>query len=89
MTAADEERIRRLDLALREILEEELRRGNQIVETSEGWPQKGSIFVLLRLRFVRRYDRDGVVFRSVEDPHWWKEEYHSASTAHVLACQFG
>lgn len=57
------------------ILQAELGSGNSIRETSE-WPPHCRVLVLLDRPFKRRYAlQPGVVFRKVNDPHYWKAEY--------------
>ena len=38
--------------------------------------------------FKGDYDLENIVFRNVNDPHYWKEEYIDNSVNHVLACKF-
>jgi hypothetical protein len=85
-SSIDQDRVSRLAPQLRTILAEELRLGNAVVETSEGWP--GALMVMLRSPFARRYEEEGVSFRPIEDPHYWKEEYRVAPSDHILACRF-
>jgi hypothetical protein len=75
---------------LRALLNAELVAGNQVVETSKGWPEPGSIFVLLGFPFRSTPDElpSGVSLVEVNDPHWWKAEYHHLPTHHVLGCRF-
>jgi RimJ/RimL family protein N-acetyltransferase len=74
--------------SLRTILEEELAAGNAVVETGAGWPDPDSIFVRLRDQFRTRPTTlpSGVEYTELNDPHWWKAEYSSASPRHILAC---
>jgi hypothetical protein len=75
---------------LRTLLESELAAGNQVAETSKGWPRPDSVFVMLALPFRKRPGTlpAGVVYRDVNDPHWWKAQYHHEPTQHLLACPF-
>src|SRR5262245_22493946 len=75
---------------LREIMELEIEAGNEVVETHAGWPNAASIFVSLRRPFLVKPHTlpSGVVFREVNDPHWWKAEYFHEPSAHILACRF-
>jgi RimJ/RimL family protein N-acetyltransferase len=69
------------------ILEEELRAGNEVVETGSDWPDLESVFVRLKHPFhIRRMPLpDGVVYSESDDPHWWKADYSAGSPRHVLA----
>jgi hypothetical protein len=88
LSSVDEEKIRRLALPLRAILEEEQKRGNQVVETWEGWPKKNSLFVMLGAPFAKRYEKEGIRFLAVEDPQYWTEEYQFEAESHALGCRF-
>ena len=74
---------------LKTIMDEELRAGNKIVETSEGWPAAPTIMVLLGKPFAKAYTIAGVELREINDPHWWKSELYDVETKHILACKFG
>ena len=89
-TLVDPKHLAALAQALRVLLEDELSSGNRVVETHYGWPEKDSIVVLLERPFTRKPDPlpDGVVFREVNDPHWWKAEYEHQGTRHILACRY-
>jgi hypothetical protein len=80
------------DLAqeLRELLEDELAAGNRVVETYRGWPAQNSIFVMLARPFTRKPDPlpFGVVFREINDTHYWRAEYEHQEKRHILACGF-
>ncbi len=80
------------DLAkeLRVLLEDELSSGSRVVETYSGWPEQDSIFVMLDRPFARNPDPlpVGVVFREINDTHYWKAEYEHQEKRHVLACRF-
>ena len=75
---------------LRDIVDSEIKAGNEIVETHAGWPHETSIFVNLRKPFLTKPGKlpSGVVFREVNDPHWWKAEYFHEPSGHILACRF-
>lgn len=83
-------RIHRLQESLRVLLQAEQSLGNTVVETAEDWPQMGSIFVMLERPFLAQSSvlPEGIVFREVNDRHYWKAEYVHESSAHVLACRF-
>ena len=86
--ARDGPAIERLHPGLKAILDEERAAGNEVMESSVGWPDAGSVFVRLRhpFRTVRREMPKGVRFTQVNDPHWWTAEYATESPRHVLAC---
>lgn len=71
---------------LQAILEAELGRGNRIVEVG-AWPPHCRLLVMLAQRFHTSYPlADGVEFREIDDPHYWKAEYVLADEC--LACRF-
>jgi hypothetical protein len=80
--------LERLHPGLKAILDAERAAGNEVVETSVGWPDPGSVFVRLRepFRAARRELPAGVRFAKVDDPHWWTAEYSTESPRHILAC---
>ena len=73
--------------ALRTILEAELAAGNEVAETSLGWPDPDSVFVRLCEAFRSRPVPlpEGVEYQELNDPHWWKAEYRASKPRHVLA----
>lgn len=75
---------------LAELLTAELAAGNQIVETSMGWPRPESIVIGLSKHFLARPATlpAGVVFRELNDPHWWKAEYEHEPSGQMLICRF-
>lgn len=75
---------------LRVLLEDELASGNKFVETNRGWPSPDSIFVMLAKPFMKRPDElpSGVVYREINDTHYWKAEYEQQEKRHVLACRY-
>jgi hypothetical protein len=77
---------------LRDILAAELAAGNTVQENRKGdWPEGACRFVLLKMPFMTEIRRDipGVTFMNVNDPHYWKAEYHDESLCEYLACGFG
>lgn len=69
------------------IVRQELAMGNEIVETGQGWPDPDSMFVRLKLPF-RTPPTDvpsTVEYLEINDPHWWKAEFHSLSPRHTVA----
>jgi len=75
--------------ALKIILDAEVRLGNEIVETSTGWPTEDAVTIFLKLPFLDTYKIENVDYRDVDDRHYWKAEYIDKSTNHLLACRFG
>jgi len=73
---------------LQGILEEELARGNAVVEVGN-WPPKCELLVLLRSPFHRDYSPlPGVEFALINDPHYWQAEYSYRGGQQTLACGF-
>lgn len=67
----------RLPAGLRSALIKELAAGNWIASISDtGWPHPGSVVVTMYERFhaTRRAPPQGVSWRAVNDPHYWREE---------------
>lgn len=75
---------------LRGLLDAELAAGNAVAETHRGWNDPTAIVVLLAFPFRAKPETlpSGVVFREVNDPHWWLAEYAHSPTNHLLACRF-
>lgn len=69
------------------IVNRELAMGNEILETGQGWPDPDSMFVRLKLPFKTAPNEvpDTVEYLEVNDPHWWKAEFHSLSPRHIVA----
>ena len=87
----DSNAINKFSGKLNEILQLELKAGNRIVETSEGdWPYPGSIMIFLEKPFKTPIQREleGVLFRNINDPHYWKAEYVDLKNKMVLCCGF-
>jgi hypothetical protein len=82
------EHIENFSRPLTEILKKEIQSGNEIVETSSGWPSPNSIIIFLRKPFLEQYLKEDIEFREVNDPHWWKSEYFDKKTNHILACKY-
>ncbi len=77
---------------LRPLLDAELDAGNVVVETWRGWPSATTVAVALRHPFrcnSRDSLPDAVVYRDVDDPHYWKAEYVHEDSGHMLVCRFG
>jgi hypothetical protein len=73
---------------LKQLLAEELSAGNQVTETSSGWPKEQAIMVFLKTPFHKKYKADNVRYNELNDRHYWKAEYVDETTGHVLACGF-
>jgi hypothetical protein len=71
------------------LLERELAAGNAVRETR---PAPGSVGILVLLTREFRATADAlppnVFLVSIDDPLWWKAEYHCTLHPHVLACPF-
>lgn len=79
----------KLSQPLKQILQSELQAGNTVRETSSGWPEPESIFVLLGSPFILEYQiTQPIEFREINDRHYWKAEYFDAEHKHLLACGF-
>jgi RimJ/RimL family protein N-acetyltransferase len=74
--------------SLKQMLDAEFAAGNEIFETGRGWPEPDSVFVRLRHPFRARHTGvpAGVKYLELNDPHWWKAEYHTSAPRHILAC---
>lgn len=83
-----QEHIDNFSWTLTKILNQEIELGNEIVETSKGWPDENTIIILLKKPFTTEYQLDNIEYRNIEDPHYWKAEYFDNSKNHVLACRF-
>jgi len=83
-----QEHIDNFSSILTKILNQELEFGNEIVETSKGWPEENTIIVFLKKPFIKEYNLENTEYRNINDPHYWKAEYFDLSTKHVLVCRF-
>ncbi len=70
------------------ILIAEIKLGNEIVETSKGWPTENTIIVFLKMPFFGMYEIEKIDYCNIDDIHYWKAEYRDTLTNHVLACKF-
>jgi len=74
---------------LQSILDAELARGNEIDEVS-CWPPKCSLLVILKRPFGKSYlPLSHVEFASINDTHYWKEEYRFKGGIQTIACKSG
>lgn len=89
-TMAVDEDTAALHAALQPILRMELACGNTVVETWRGWPAAETVCVVLGKPFLatRMALPTDVVFRKVDDPHYWKAEYEHGPSRHLLVCRF-
>ena len=69
---------------LRAVVDAELAAGNQIAESSTGWPQDASVFIRLS-RAVTTAVPVGVDRRDVNDPHYWQAELYHHRSGDLLA----
>ena len=89
----EQKHIDALGSRLRVILNDELELGNVVCETHIGGfseSYEGHIFVFLKYPFICsvRYDAEGVTYREINDPHYWKAEYDDEENHQTLACRF-
>ena len=74
---------------LRNILKQELEAGNQIAKIYEGdYPREGSVMVFLVWPFKTPIPQtlNGIEYRDINDPHYWKAEYADESNNLYLCC---
>ncbi|KDN55773.1 hypothetical protein FEM21_11640 [Flavobacterium seoulense] len=83
-----QEHIDNFSSTLTTILNREIELGNEIIETSQGWPNQGTIIIFLKKPFLGNYKIKNTEYRNVNDSHYWKAEYFDSSTNHVLVCKF-
>lgn len=83
-----QEHIDNFSSTLTTILNQEIELGNEIIETSQGWPEQETIIIFLKKPFLGNYKIKNTEYRNVDNPHYWKAEYFHSSTNHVLACKF-
>jgi hypothetical protein len=83
-----QEHIDNYSSTLTEILNQEVELGNEIEETSKGWPDEKTIIIFLKKPFIAQYKFENVEYRNINDPHYWKAEYEDHLTKHLLACKF-
>ncbi|MEE0866362.1 MAG: hypothetical protein U0L98_06190 [Clostridia bacterium] len=83
----------KLSFEMKEILEEELKAGNEIVETFQGGFTNTSsdhIFIFLKYPFKAKIHNNlkGITYRELNDRHYWKAEYTDENNHQTLACNF-
>ena len=88
----DKTLINELSGEMKQILNAEIKAGNEIIETSLGGFSETSnnhIFVFLRYPFKGQYDISGICYREINDPHYWKAEYDDDINHQTIACNYG
>ena len=80
--------IGKLSKEMSAILQAELIAGNVIHETYQGWVSEDHIFVFLKYPFRNQYVLPGILYRDVDDPHYWKAEYDDDRNHQTIACGF-
>ena len=89
----DKRIIDELSIELEEILEEELKAGNEIIETYQGGFTNASTehtFIFLKYPFKTkiRNNLKGITYIEINDRHYWKAEYTDEKNHQTLACNF-
>lgn len=74
--------------ALKIIINAEIKLGNEIVETGEGWSNDNTIIIFLKKPFFGIYKAENIDYLDLDDIHYWKAEYTDKLTNHTLACRF-
>ncbi len=85
--------IDKLSAEMKEILEKELEAGNEIVETYQGGFTNVSaehIFIFLKYPFKTKIQNNlnGIIYKEINDRHYWKAEYTDEKNHQTLACNF-
>lgn len=89
----DKRLIDKLSIEMKEILEKELEAGNEIIETSQGGFTNASteqIFIFLKYPFKTKIQKNlnGIIYKEINDRHFWKAEYTDDKNHQTLACNF-
>lgn len=77
---------------LAQILGEELNAGNRVSETYKAdWLSQDCTVIFLEKPFITPIKKTlkNIVFRNINDPHYWKAEYYDKTTNQYLCCGFG
>jgi hypothetical protein len=74
---------------LRHVFDAEIAAGNHTVETRNGWPSAGSLFVLLGDPFHGDATAASMLFYTETTPRAWKAHYCHLEAKQILACGFG
>ena len=85
--------IGKLSANLSTILQVEIAAGNEVCETSTGGFSNcldNHLFVWLKYPFKTpiRNNLPGIVYRNIDDRHYWKAEYDDIENHQTLACKF-
>lgn len=85
--------INELSNAMKEILDNELKCGNKIKEIYKGRftnTPDDSIFIFLEYPFKAeiKNDLESVVYRNINDRHYWKAEYNDTVNNQTIVCPF-
>ena len=85
--------IEKLSANLYAILQDEIAAGNEVCETSTGGFSNcldNHLFVWLKYPFKTpiRNNLPGIVYRNIDDRHYWKAEYDDTENHQTLACKF-
>jgi hypothetical protein len=76
---------------LKDILDEELKLGNSVVETFSGnWPYNNIKAIVLKKTFLSpiRNNAKNILFKNIDDPHYWQSEYFDSENKLLLCCKF-
>lgn len=87
--AISQEHIDKFSGILKSILDEELKAGNVIKETYNGWPTE-TTSIALEKPFKKPVIKNlpGIEFYNINDPHYWKAEYYDKVNHLILTCGF-
>ena len=82
--------VERVTGPLRDVIKAEIAFGNRIVEVWENWPPE-SLAIMLGDPFKQKPKSlpSSIVYRDLNDTHYWKSEYYDSENKLLLACQFG
>ncbi|WP_299123197.1 hypothetical protein [uncultured Tenacibaculum sp.] len=70
------------------LLKAEIKTGNEVAEISKGWPKQNSVLIIMKKPFIKKYTINGLKYRHVNAPHYWKEEYSNETSMQTIACRF-
>jgi hypothetical protein len=86
----DQHHLDQLCPELRQVFDAEIAAGNHTVETRDGWPNKGALFVMLGDPFHGDFTAsDSVLFYTETTPRGWKAHFCHLESKQILACGFG
>lgn len=75
-------------IAIEQILEYELSKGNEIVEKALGFPTRQTTLIILKKPFQKKYDYPELKYLKINNPQYWKEQYEDLKYHIILACKF-